>query len=232
MIEKNKNVIRLDKAMAEMNIASRREAKSLIIEGHVLVNGIKVINPGKAVNTQTDKIVLDDKSIKKEYILVNKPIGIETNKTSTDSIDLRRYFPMLKHLYPVGRLDKNTSGLIIMTNDGLLTRKITLPNSKIGKKYLVKVRENVTDKSLQMMREGLILDMTKTKPAILSRLSRNSFTIVLNEGRKHQIRRMADKCHLTIESLERIAIGKIGIEKMKSGDFRKLSEKEIKDLFI
>ncbi len=222
---------RLERAIAHMGLASRREAKALISSGQVKVNGKVIKNPGYGITVSTDTILVEGKALEgKETVLVYKPRGLETNKTSEETKDLHDYFPKLKHLSPIGRLDKDSEGLIIMSNDGSLARALTQENSKVGKTYEVEVRENVTDDALQKMRTGIMLDKVKTKPAEVQRLSRKTFSIVLHEGRKHQIRRMCDACHLNVESLIRTDIGHLSIGTMKPGSTRRMIADDVEKL--
>jgi 23S rRNA pseudouridine2604 synthase len=219
---------RLERAIAYMGLASRREAKELIKKGLVRVNGVTIYESGFGIITDKDIITLRDQAIvTKEAMLVYKPRGIETSKTSPESKDIHDRLPALKHLSPIGRLDKDSEGLIILSNDGTLARALTKENSPVEKEYLVFVRENVTPEAVQKLSNGIILDKVKTKPAIVKKMSKSSFTIVLTEGRKHQIRRMCDACHLTIESLLRIRIGHLKIGSMKSGFVKRIPSKDI-----
>ncbi len=207
--------------MAHMGLTSRREAKNLIVKGKVFVNGTKILEPGFGV-ANNDVITFDKSVEQKESVLVYKPKGIETVSTTANAKDLKDQFKSFKHLSPIGRLDKESQGLIIMSNDGTLTKALTKIDSKIGKTYLVIVRENITDNSLQKMERGILLDKIMTKPTKVNRKSRTSFTITLYEGRKHQIRRMCDACRLTIESLTRVGIGHLLVDNMKPGSTKKL----------
>lgn len=227
MLKKDEKKDRLERYLAYKGLASRREAKNLIRSGGVVVNGAIITEPGFGV-TETDTISVSTLPSKEAYLLF-KPRGIETSKTKTGSVDIHDRFASLRHLAPVGRLDKESEGLIILTNDGTITKALT-SNSSIGKTYRVTVRENISDQMIQRMISGIILDGIKTKPAIVKRVSRMVIDITLYEGRKHQIRRMCDACKLTIVSLVRISIGSISCGSMKSGSIRKLSKKEIEML--
>ena len=222
---------RLERAIAHMGLASRREAKDLISKGLVRVNKKVIKEPGFGIKVGKDTIEIEGAPLSdKESFLVYKPREIETSKTSDKTKDLHDYFPRLKHLAPIGRLDKESEGLIIMSNDGTLARALTQENSTVSKTYEVLVRENVTDDALQKMTKGILLDKVRTKPATVKRLSRKSFSIVLHEGRKHQIRRMCDACHLTVESLIRTNIGHLSIGSMKPGAVRKLIVDDVEKL--
>ena len=229
---------RLERAIAYMGLASRREAKALITTGQVKVNGKIIKEPGFGIIVSKDKVTVEGKALEgKETVLVYKPRGLETNKTDpadesgkASVKDLHDYFPKLQHLAPIGRLDKDSEGLIIMSNDGSLARALTQENSKVAKAYEVEVRENITDESLQKMRTGIVLDKIKTKPAEVQRLSRKTFSIILHEGRKHQIRRMCDACHLTVESLLRTDIGHLSIGSMAPGSMRRMIQDDVEKL--
>lgn len=217
---------RLERAVAHLGLASRREAKTLIVNGLISVNSTVIKEPGYGIQA-TDVITLKGDVAKKESVLLYKPRGLETSKTLPHTKDIKDKFPKLAHLSPVGRLDKESEGLIILTNDGTLTKALTKEQTIVDKEYLVTVRENVTDAALEKMAKGILLDKIKTKSTTTKRLSRHSFTIVLNEGRKHQIRRMCAACRLTVESLVRIRIGHLLHAGMKSGSMKKLSESDI-----
>ncbi len=220
-------LVRLEKQMAQMGLASRREAKALIVAGNVSVNGVVVRETGFGVDPESDVIALVGKMPNKETVAIYKPRGIETSKTDWDNRDIHDEFPQFAHLAPIGRLDKDSEGLIILSNDGLLARAITGEKSGVEKEYVVTVREMVTDESLSKMARGILLDTKKTLPAKTNRIGDKTFSIVLREGRKHQIRRMCDACKLTVEKLLRVRIGSIKIGDMQSGDVRMLTESEV-----
>ena len=162
--------------------------------------------------------------------MLYKPRGIETNKTAEHLQDIHDVYPELKHLAPIGRLDADSEGLIILSNDGVLAKHLTQVDTHVGKTYRVTVREVVMQSAVSVMSEGILLDGVKTKPAEMVRESDHMFTIVLHEGRKHQIRRMADAVKLTVESLVRVGIGGIGCEGLESGGFRYLSQDEVNEI--
>lgn len=227
-IGKTQDLDRLERVMAQSGLSSRREAKSLIVNGKVTVNGKVILEPGYGVFANNDVIKIASNALEnKESYLVYKPRGIETNKTSSKSRDLHYEFPQLKHLHPIGRLDKDSEGLIIMSNDGTLAKALTKQNSKVGKEYLVTVREQVTDKNVKDMASGIVLDGVITKPAVVKKISQHTFTILLHEGRKHQIRRMSDACRLTIEKLVRVKIGHLNINSIKQSSTKLLSKEDV-----
>lgn len=218
---------RLERAIARMGLASRREAKDMIKKGFVKVNNKVIKNPGHGVLVNKDTISIDQKNLQpKESVIVYKPKGIETTKTTPQNRDLKDYFPQFNHLSPIGRLDKDSEGLIILSNDGTLAAALTKEESKVPKEYTVSVREDVSEESLKRMTQGIVIDRVKTKPAKTQRISRTSFKITLTEGRKHQIRRVCAACRLTVTSLIRTKIGHLS-PSLKVGAFKKLSEEDI-----
>jgi 23S rRNA pseudouridine2604 synthase len=218
---------RLERHLAEQGLASRREAKAIIKQGLVKVNGKVTYIAGMAIDPTVDKIVVNTKKIPaKEAVLFYKPRGIETSATTENSKDIHGMFPELSHLAPTGRLDKESEGLIILSNDGVLARSLT-QKSHIEKEYHVNVRENIVPAQMERMENGMRIGTMHTKPATVEKLGTHTFSIILTEGQKHQIRRMCDACRLTITSLVRVRIGNIYKGTLKPGSMRKLATREI-----
>ncbi len=225
------NQERLERHLAHTGLASRREAKTAITKGWVTVNGKVIREPGFGIDITKDKVkITGGLGQSKETILLYKPRGIETVKTSPDSADIHTKFPQFAHLAPVGRLDKDSEGLILLSNDGVLARAITGEKSTIEKEYQVKVREDVIPALLKRMESGIRLDGEITLPCLTHKISRNEYTITLTEGRKHQVRRMANACKLTVTRLVRIRIGDLKIGKMTAGNFKRLPESIIQEM--
>lgn len=222
---------RLERYMAHVGIASRREAKELINKGLVTVNGKVIREPGHGINPTADKIKVTGGVLNnKETILFYKPRGIETVKTSPDAIDIHDKFPQFKHLAPIGRLDKDSEGLILLSNDGVLARTVTGENSTIDKEYRVTVREDVIPAVLEKMERGMKIEKIITKPCVAKKVAQNEFSIVLHEGHKHQVRRMANACKLTVTRLVRVRIGDLTIGKMTAGNFKKIPNDIIQEM--
>lgn len=225
------HLTRLEKHIATLGLASRREAKDLILKGLVKVNGQVIKNTGYGIDPIKDKVTVGvDNKNPKEYILFYKPRGVETNSTAKHLKDIHDVLPRHTHLAPIGRLDAESEGLILLSNDGTLTKALTKIDSHIGKTYMVTIQERVTDAHLRTMSTGIVLDGTKTKPAETRKMSDHSFTIILHEGRKHQIRRMCAHVKWTVTELKRIAIGTITIGNMRPGETRSLSQKDVQQL--
>jgi pseudouridine synthase len=222
---------RLEKHMAQSGMSSRREAKDLVHRGLVTVNGTVVKNPGFGIDIAKDKIKISGGvQESKETVLFYKPRGIETSKTSPDSIDIHARYPKFAHLAPIGRLDKDTEGLILLSNDGVLAKVLTGENSTVEKEYLVTTREDVMPVLLKKMEDGIMLDKIRTKPCKTEKKSRNEYTITLTEGRKHQVRRMADACKLTVTKLKRIRIGHMTVGKMTAGNFKRIPDYYVQEM--
>ena len=198
--------MRLNKYIAYLNIASRREADKLIKDGKVKVNGEIIINPAIQVG-ENDKIICDIENYKNEkiYIKLNKPVGYVVSNNKKEGKPIYKLLDEnLKKLYPVGRLDKDSKGLILFTNDGVFSRKIIGEESECEKEYYVKLEGNISDGALKKLEFGISLDGKKLKPAIVKRVSKNSFNIVLKEGRNRQIRRMCEKVGFEVILLKRL----------------------------
>ncbi len=222
---------RLERAIAHQGLASRREAKDLIKSGGVKVNGKVIREPGYEVNNTKDVIAIKSTSREtKETVMIYKPRGIETTATLPGVRDVRMAFTKYTHLSPIGRLDKDSEGLLILSNDGTLASALTKIDSSVGKTYKVTVREIITDQAITKMKNGIMLSGVPTKPAEAQRLSRTTFSITLYEGRKHQIRRMCDACKLTITSLVRVQIGQLKIRSMNPGSVYVLTAEDIQTL--
>ncbi|NLI91726.1 MAG: rRNA pseudouridine synthase [Peptococcaceae bacterium] len=234
---------RLQKAMARMGIASRRHAENLISRGLVKVNGVIVTQPGIKVTDQ-DRIEVKGKKIEAEdkedfiYVLLNKPEGVICSVTDPRKrktvIDLiRKDIP--ERIYPVGRLDYDTSGLLLLTNDGDLTYRLTHPGYGVEKTYEVLIKGSISSQSLKLLREGVLLEDGLTAPAKILSVRKhnkgNNLTVVeisIHEGKNRQVRRMFEKVGHPVCGLKRIALGPITLDdRMKSGEYRYLKRSEI-----
>lgn len=231
--------MRINKYLASIGIASRRKVDELIEEGRVKING-KTANLGDQVDPQKDIVEVDGKKVgekeKLVYIALNKPEGytstaahIKGEKSVLELIES----PV--RLYPVGRLDRDSTGLIILTNDGELALKLTHPKFHVPKTYEVKVLGNVSKTQIEMMEKGIKLEEGTTKPAkvqikMQSLPHHSILEITLYEGKKRQIRRMLATLHLHVLDLKRTSIGQVKIGNLPLGKFRNLSEEEIKSL--
>lgn len=202
--------------------------------GLVKLNGEVVRDLGRQIDPEKDKIeiaeALKNEINKKITIAVNKPRGIVCDKNHDDSKTIFELLPEFKNLNTVGRLDKESEGLILLSNDGVVTRAVTGYDHKIEKEYEVQVRENIRPWHTKKLEEGIKLEDGVTLPAKAKLIGKNKFSLVLKEGRKHQIRRMADALRLTIENLRRVRIGSINLKGIGVGKYRMLAKKEVESL--
>lgn len=233
---------RLQKILSAHGICSRRTAEDWINEGRVTVNG-EVAILGQKADPDTDDILVDGRNIKdgrgndgtdgtpcRLYYIMNKPVGIITsNVDNPDHPDttVRDLLPkdLQGKIYPVGRLDKDTSGLLLFTNDGVLAYRLTHPSFDHEKEYEVETTDSITDGQLKKLREGITIDGEKTKPATVKRLNEKTFRIALTQGKNRQIRRMCQKVGAPLRFLKRIRITAISPH-LKEGEFRELSKEE------
>lgn len=231
---------RLHKVMARAGVASRRKCEQYVLEGRVKVNGETVHILGVQVDPLIDIIEVDDKplSFSKErvYIVINKPVGYLT--TVRDPFGRHIVLDLL-HLpkagiFPVGRLDRDSEGILLLTNDGELAYRLTHPKFQIERTYLAEVRGHPEEGILDCLRRGIILEDGLTAPAQVKLFERRKNTsileIVIREGRKRQVRRMCDKVGHSVLKLKRISIGPLEISNLRTGDYRLLSTSEIHSL--
>ncbi len=205
--------------------------------GRVTVNGIPATQPGCNADPETDDIRFDGKPLRQKpperiVIALNKPAGyLSTCKTTkTKSPTVLDLIPNGTRLFPVGRLDRESSGLLLLTNDGELTNKILHPRFGFDKEYIVRVREPLTNAQMNRLRKGVQLDGHLVKPISLQVQGQTSYNIVLGEGRKREIRRMLKLVGSEVIQLHRVRIGPLKLGNIPLGKWRKLSKEEIKKL--
>lgn len=236
--------MRLQKYMAQCGVASRRGSEAMIADGRVMVNGSVVDTPGVQV-TPGDVVLVDGKPIvpeRKVYFLLNKPRGVVT--TSEDVHAERRILDLVAakmRLYAVGRLDKDTEGLLILTNDGDFTFRLTHPSYHLDKVYEAVVKGQLTAAALAALREGVVIPLDdagtktyRTQPAEVTVLQRKRgstrLAITLREGKKRQIRKMCAAVGYPVVALRRTAIGDIADDTLKPGEWRRLRPDEVAKL--
>lgn len=222
-------IIRIEKYLSEKGIMSRREAKRFLESGDIKVNG-KIPKAGDKIDRENDIISYSNKvqeTMKEKItVLVYKPRGVLSSKDTDSGKNIFDVFTQFKDLNTVGRLDKDSEGLILLSNDGIVTKAITGKDHLIEKEYMVTVRENVTPSMMKKMSAGIKLEDGWTLPAYAKKIDTHTFTITLKEGRKHQIRRMANECKLTVESLKRIRIHTLSAPRMLPGNFKILTDEQ------
>ena len=221
--------VRINRYLALHNYCSRREADEFIVKGIVTINGKKA-KIGDKVN-ENDKVEVGLKSGEtiKEYVYFayNKPKGELTNQDNQTDKKIKDANKFSDDVFPVGRLDKDSHGLIILTNDGRITGKLLNPDNNHEKEYAVKVNKPIKNIFLKIMANGVQLEEFKTKPCIISKKDDFAFNIILTEGKKHQIRRMCDNLGWGVVDLKRVRIMNIKLGSLGAGQQRKIQGKEL-----
>ena len=232
------NKVRLNKFIANNGDISRRTADEFIQQRRVTVNNITVDFPSYEVDTAKDKVRVDGELIKVRttnlYIALNKPAGV----VSTVSDDKRRptvvdLVKVNQKIYPIGRLDFDSTGLILLTNDGDLADSLMHPKHEVDKTYLVKLSKPLDEKHRHLLEKGIMLDKRRTKPAVIKFASRHSFDrlyITIHEGRNRQIRRMFERFGYFVDKLERTQFGPVKLGTLQRGKWRYLTTEEVKKL--
>jgi pseudouridine synthase len=231
---------RLQKVMAHRGIGSRRHCEEMIRDGRVQVNG-ELAGLGQKVDPATDMIVVDGKPLGPgetlRYFVLNKPYGYIT--TSKDQFGRKSVLdllpPVKERVYPVGRLDYDSEGLVFLTNDGDLAYRLTHPSYEVPKTYIVAVEGNITMDAVYRLRTGVILEDGRTSPAevnVLKPVSTGSvLQMTIREGRNRQLRRMCEKLGFNVVRLRRTKIGPLSLGKLPLGAARRLTFQEINDLY-
>ncbi|MHB1107537.1 MAG: 23S rRNA pseudouridine(2604) synthase RluF [Lutibacter sp.] len=232
MEKTNENSVNLNKYISSTGICSRREAEKWIVDGFVTINDQPTLLGNRVFEGDVVKIKGKPINIKPKtlYIAFNKPVGIVC---TTDLKERKNIVDFIKHpqrLFPVGRLDKPSQGLIFLTNDGDIVNKILRAGNNHEKEYIVTVRQPITSKFIEKMGGGLPILDTVTKKCEVSKLNDYSFKIVLTQGLNRQIRRMCDYLNYDVTSLKRTRIMNVNLDGIKVGEWRELSEKEMLEI--
>jgi len=223
--------MRINKLLSNYGICSRREANRLIEENRIIVNG-QLCKPGQWVEEE-DIILIDNEPIPvkdKVYIVLNKPVGVTCTAAKEVKDNIIDFMDYKEYIFPVGRLDKASQGLILMTNDGELANKILESENEHEKEYIVTVDKAFDDLFIKGMSEGVEICGVKTRPCKVSRITEDTFCIILTQGLNKQIRRMTKTFGYTVVRLERIRIINIKIDRIDIGKWRNLTEKEVMEL--
>jgi len=219
--------MRINKYLAKQGVATRRAADDLIAKKKVLINGRIAVLGDKV--SETDKVELAGTIPAQNnlYYAYNKPVGIITHSPQVGERDIRQSVPM-DGVFPVGRLDKDSSGLIILTNDGRVTDRLLNPDYDHDKEYQVRVTENLREGFKKAMEAGVDIEGYLTAPCKVRKTGPRSFNVTLTEGKKHQIRRMVAALHNQVVDLERVRILNIRLENLKPGAWRPIAGDELK----
>lgn len=223
--------MRINKYFSNLGICSRRETNRLIEEKRVIVNGV-LCEPGQWVE-EYDEILLDGERVKareKIYIALNKPVGVTCTAAENVKDNIISYMNYGQYIFPVGRLDKESQGLIIMTNDGVLSNKILEADNLHEKEYIVTVDKIINDDFINKMANGVDIGDVITRKCKVNKIDNNTFNIVLTQGLNKQIRRMSKAFGYTVIKLERIRIMNIEIDDIPYGEWRKLTSVELEKL--
>lgn len=228
--------MRINKFISSNSGISRRKADELILEGKVFINGKKITKPGKIITPGEDKIEINGKKVEttseKIYLALNKPAGfITTRKDEKNRKTVMDLVPKNKNLKPVGRLDKESEGLLLLSNDGEFINRLTHPKFECEKEYYVALSTPLEDKDKRRIEKGIKLEGKKTYPSKIKIIKTNekgtTLTITIHEGRNRQIRKMFASIGYNVEYLRRIRIGEIKIGNLQKSRYRRLKLTEI-----
>lgn len=241
-------LIRLQKYLSDCGICSRRKAEYYIQNNYITVNGKKVTILGSKIDPSKDVVLFQEKTVhpreKHHYMMLNKPEGYTcTMATHKSEQNLKSLLPKIHHLYPVGRLDKDSEGLILLTTDGAFAQKVMHPRNKCEKEYLVIVIGIVQESDINRLEKGLLLSLEtptgetikkmariKSVKMIKKETGRTYLSVILEEGQKRQIRRMFQSLGFPVQYLKRVRIGSVTLDRLPKGKARDLSAKEIASL--
>ena len=222
--------------MADNGVASRRKSEELIAGGHVKVNG-RVAQIGDKIDPKHDVVTVNGRKLVRDnsyvYLVLNKPRGYVT--TMSDEMDRRCVAELVadvgRRVYPVGRLDRDSEGLLLITNDGEFANAMTHPSKHIAKTYRVSVRPKITEEQITVLTSSLMIDGRKTLPAevrvVRSEEDKSVLEIVLYEGRNRQIRRLCEEAGLEVARLKRVSVGQLTLSGLKAGEYRSLTKDEV-----
>ncbi|MCF7836252.1 rRNA pseudouridine synthase [Candidatus Gracilibacteria bacterium] len=228
--------IRLNKFLAEKGIASRRKSDDLIATGKIKVNGEVIKELGIKIDSEKDEIEVDEKFLAEKpelvYFVLNKPLGFVCSNSPTANekqivIDL---LPTNPRIFPIGRLDKMTTGLLILTNDGNLSFRLTHPSFECEKEYEVELAEDLTAERIRKIEAGVKLERQATQPTSVKVLNARKARIILREGKNRQVRKIFGKVGCEVVSLKRVRVKNLELENLAVGKFRELTKKEAEDL--
>lgn len=227
-----KDEVRINKFLSEAGVCSRREADRYVADGKVKIDGV-IAQMGSKV-TKDNQVTFCDKPVKKEEKLVliafNKPEGIVSTTDQNDPDNIVDFIHYGMRIYPIGRLDKDSEGLILLTNDGDIVNKILRAENKHEKEYIVTINKEINAEFLKKMASGVPILDTVTNPCKVTQIDKFTFNIILTQGLNRQIRRMCEQLGYKVTNLRRIRIMNIQLGRLKTGDFRNVTDREIEEL--
>lgn len=237
MAKESEHRQRLSKALSAAGVASRRACEELIFAGRVTVNGQVVLVPQTLVDLRTDNIAVSGEPVigtqPLVYYVLNKPVGYVCTQArrNNERLVLDLFTDTNERLFTIGRLDKETEGLILVTNDGDFANKVIHPSSNIVKEYLAKVDLDITHEHLVAISNGTLVDGVNVQPASVRKVRRNTLKIVVGEGKKHEVRLLLQSAGLKVHELTRIRLGGLVLGKLPVGGYRRLTERERRLIF-
>ncbi|MEI7708587.1 MAG: pseudouridine synthase [Chlorobium sp.] len=232
--------VRINRFLASCGIASRRAADQLVLDGRVMVNGTVITTPGIMINPSRDEVIVDGERFaqpeaRKVYILLNKPRNvITTNSDEKNREMVLDFIDVKERVFPVGRLDRKTTGVILLTNDGTLAHKLMHPSSNVKKEYIAVLNEKFTPNLLQQLTGGMRLKDTgeKVSPCRAKILDDGMQVLLsIHEGKNHQVRRMFETLGFEVKRLERVAYAGLQAGELRRGEWRYLSRNEVQELY-
>jgi len=226
--------MRLQKFLSAAGVCSRRQGEAYITEGLIKVNEVVVTELGTQIDSTRDRVEFQGKPVtissSQVYIALNKPKDYVTSCKQEGQKIVLDLINLPQRIYPIGRLDKDSTGLILLTNDGELHHRLSHPSFNHEREYDVTTLAPIPNGALRKMEKGLRLQGSQTRPARVRKISSRRFRIVLQEGRNRQIRRMVQRVGGEVEELKRIRVANVKLERLKEGSWRHLAEKEIAEL--
>lgn len=227
---------RLSKVLAACGVAARRKCEELIFAGKVTVNGEKILLPQTVVDPSQDKIAVEGKTVhlqkSKVYYMLNKPYGLLcTSKEAAKGKSVLNLFDDDLRLFTVGRLDKDTTGLLLITNDGQFANSVIHPSKNVSKEYLAKTDKEITDEHLKALSSGGLVEGTWVKPISVTKVRHGTLKMAVSEGKKREVRCLLEYVGLKVLELKRIRIGPLVLGALTEGQYRPLTHAELQQLF-
>jgi 23S rRNA pseudouridine2605 synthase len=233
-ISNNDGTVKISKFLADCGIASRRASEDLVKSGRVSVNGKRMANVAKRINPKKDKVEYGNRTVKPlahVYYLLNKPLGYtSTTKDRHAKKLVTGLVPKIPPVWPVGRLDQNTEGLMILTNDGDLTQKLTHPKYEREKEYHLAPNQKLTNQEIKRIQNGVNLEDGFIKPDWFEEIENGKYKIIIHSGKKRVVRRLIERIGKSVMELKRVRIDFLTLDGLESGKWRKLSDTEVKRL--
>ncbi|MBI4145012.1 rRNA pseudouridine synthase [Candidatus Woesearchaeota archaeon] len=224
---------RVQKILAQAGVASRRKAEELIAQGRVTVNGTNV-KIGQSADAEKDRILVDGKPVRSErfvYILLNKPLNVVTSVSDPlGRKTVRDLVPVQERVFPVGRLDRNATGLVLLTNDGALANRMMHPRYETAKTYVATLSSPVTPSLLERLQKGIVVEDRKVLAKDVEQLGPNMVRLSIHEGRKHIVKKLFVGLGTHVDALQRVALGPLSLGTLQPGAWRALTDAEVRQL--